>query len=408
MIRGEDANLVQSDLDFGVDSAHTVRMSEFDQSVTTGNGAPGTVDRVRALAGAIDLDGVNMAATLEAAMAISGPRPQLEETREPELFRLRHPDMPEWKNVIDRSVRQPQARRGDALSPVRQIAFGPAPFIERLGDLDVFKIRSDALLMHLAHPMMKRALGMLTRRRYPGEGGVSRWTVRLGGVPPGAEALILLSIEELGVNGLRESFHHWVRTVGFAIRGGRIGSPLMDLSQGELGSGRGTTKSADWDHARDLLGDADRDLRRWLRTRQDDLTKSLRGQLKADEAEARKREDKRYRQREGEVSTLITQNTVRRLEREISDLKVKREQGQLFDEAGGLEKLDLSIEEREQEIERRRGHYEEIREQLRRERTRILNLLLPARFALADEARVFPVTVEVRLPEPGVRASRDR
>ena len=145
-----------------------------------------------------------------------------------------------------------------------------------------------------------------------------------------------------------------------------------------------------------------------MRTRQDDLTKRLRGQLKADEAEARKREDKRYRQREGEVSTLITQNTVRRLEREISDLKVKREQGQLFDEAGGLEKLDRSIEEREQEIERRRGHYEEIREQLRRERTRILNLLLPARFALADEARVFPVTVEVRLPEPGVRASRDR
>ena len=282
LIRGEDANLVQSDLDFGVDSAHTVRMSEFDQSVTTGNGAPGTVDRVRALAGAIDLDGVNMAATLEAAMAISGPRPQLEETREPELFRLQHPDMSEWKNVIDRSVRQPQARRGDALSPVRQIAFGPAPFIERLGDLDVFKIRSDALLMHLAHPMMKRALGMLTRRRYPGEGGVSRWTVRLGGVPPGAEALILLSIEELGVNGLRESFHHWVRTVGFPDPGRPNRQPAHgSCRKDELGSGRGTTKSADWDHARDLLGDADRDLRRWVRAHvRDDLTKRLRGQLK--------------------------------------------------------------------------------------------------------------------------------
>ena len=100
---------------------------------------------------------------------------------------------------------------------------------------------------------------------------------------------------------------------------------------------------------------------------------------------------------------------MRRLEREISDLKVKREQGQLFDEAGGLEKLDRSIEEREQEIERRRGHYEEIREQLRRERTRILNLgCFPARFALADEARVFPVTVEVRLPEARRGRSKSR
>ena len=408
LIGGEDRDLVQNDLNFGVRSARAVPMNGFDQSVATGNGTSGTVDRVRALAGAIDLDGVNMAATLEAAMAISGPRPQLDETGEPELYRLRHPDMPEWKNVIDRSVRQPQTSRGDALSPVRQIAFGPAPFMERLGDLDVFRTRPDALLMHLAHPMMKRALGMLTRRRYPGEGGVSRWTVRLGGVPPGAEALILLSIEELGVNELRESFHHWVRTVGFPIGGGRIGSPLMDLSLDELGSGRGTTKSADWDHARDLLGDADRDLRRWLRTRQDDLTRSLRGQLKDDEAAARKREDQRYRQREGEVSTLIEQSTVRRLEREISDLKVKREQGQLFDETGGLDKLDRSIAEKEQEIERRRGHYEEIRNQLRRERTRILNLLLPARFALAGGARVFPVTAEVRLPEPRVRGGRDR
>ena len=111
LIGGEDRDLVQNDLNFGVRSARAVPMNGFDQSVATGNGTSGTVDRVRALAGAIDLDGVNMAATLEAAMAISGPRPQLDETGEPELYRLRHPDMPEWKNVIDRSVRQPQTSR---------------------------------------------------------------------------------------------------------------------------------------------------------------------------------------------------------------------------------------------------------------------------------------------------------
>ena len=408
LIAGEDGSLVQNDLDFGIDSARAVRMEGFDRSVATGNGTAGTGERVRALAGAIDLDGVNMAATLETAMAISGPRPQLDETGEPELYRLRHPDMPEWKNVIDRSVRQPHTGRSDSLSPVRQIAFGPAPFIERLGDLDVFKTRPDALLMHLAHPMMKRALGMLTRRRYPGEGGVSRWTVRLGGVPSDAEALILLSIEELGVNALRESFHHWVRTIAFPVRDGRIGTPLMDPSRDALGDGRATANSSDRDRARDLLGDADRDLRRWIHTHQDDLTQRLRSQLKTDETAARKRENKRYSQREGEVSTLIEQSTVRRLEREIGELKVKREQGQLFDEAGSLDKLDHSIEQKEQEIERRRGHYEEIRHQLRRERSRILNLLLPARFKLAGKARVFPVTAEVRLPDSEVRGGRGR
>ena len=410
LIAGEDNHLVQNDLDFGIDSARAVQMEGFDRSVAASNGTAGTGERVRALAGAIDLDGVKMAATLETAMAISGPRPQLDETGEPELYRLRHPDMPEWKNVIDRSVRQPHTGRSDSLSPVRQIAFGPAPFLERLGDLDVFKTRPDALLMHLSHPMMKRALGMLTRRRYPGEGGVSRWTVRLGGVPPDAEALILLSIEELGVNELRESFHHWVRTIAFPVRDGRIGNPhsLMDPSRDTVGSGRATTDSADWDCARDLFADANRNLRHWLRTHQNDLTKRLRSQLKTDEAEARRRENDRYRQREGEVSTLIEQSTLRRLEREIGELKVKREQGQLFDEAGALDKLDRSIEQKEQEIERRRGHYEEIRHQLRRERSRILNLLLPARFELAGEAKVFPVTAEVRLPDSGVRGGSGR
>ena len=132
LIEGEDGSLVQNDLDFGIDGARAVRMEGFDRSVTTANGTAGVGDRVRALADAIDLDGVNMAATLEAAMAISGPRPQLDETDEPELYRVRHPDMPDWKNVIDRSVRQPQTNGGGALSPVRQIAFGPAPFMERL------------------------------------------------------------------------------------------------------------------------------------------------------------------------------------------------------------------------------------------------------------------------------------
>ena len=408
LIEGEDEVLVQDDLDAGVDGARTVRLDGFDAPVTAGNGGTGSAAQVRALADAIDLDGVNMAATLEAAMVISGSRPQLDEAGEPELYRLRQPDLHEWKNVIDRSVRQPHTSRGDALTPVRKIAFSPAPFMERRGDLDVFKTRPDALLMHLAHPMMKRALGMLAKRRHPGEGGVSRWTVRLGGVPPGAEGLILLSIEELGVNELRESSHHWIRTVGFPVRNGRTGRPLMNLSRDALGIGRATMKPADWDQARDLLGDADRDLRRWLRQHQNDLTKRLRDQLRQDADAAREREDKRYRQREGEVSTLIEESTVQRLEREISDLKAKREQGQLFDEAGAIDKLDRSIEQKEQEIERRRGHYEEIRNQLRRERSRILNLLLPARFALSGEARVFPVTAEVRLPDPGMRGGRDR
>ena len=400
LVRGEATDLVQSDLNLGIEHARLDRMSGFDERVSAGNG--------KALAGAIGLSGAAMADTLESAMVMSGPPPQLEPSNHAKLYRLRQPDLPGWKRVVDRSVRRPGRTAVGGLEPVRQLAFGTAPFMERLGDLEVFRTRPDALLLHLAHPMMKRALATLTRRRFPGAGGVSRWTVRVGGVPPGAGGLVLLTVEELGVNELRETFHHWVRTVAFPIRGGDVGTPFTTVSPDEFGDADPTGDPQHWDSARELLEDAGWHLQRWMRTYETDLTERLRGQLETDGEAAKKREDQRYRRREGEVSSLIERSTIDRLAREISYLKLKRQQGQLFDESAALDRLDRDIVEREREIERRRSHYEEIREQLASERTRILNRLLPNRFTLAGEARVFPVATEVHLAESMLRGGSGR
>ena len=400
LIRGEDSDAVRQDLELGIGGVQGDLGGGFDGTATNGDGGDGAGRAVDAMADAIGLDGRAMAETLEAAMTTSGSRPQIEPLEESGLYRLRQPDLPGWKNVIDGSVRRHAAMAEHTLGPVRRIAFGPGPFMERLGDLRVFRARPDALLLHLAHPLMKRALGTLTRRRYPGEGGVSRWTVRRGGVPPGHDALMLLSVEELGVNELRETFHHWVRTVAFPVRGGEVGVPLADAAAVGQATDNGTaTRPDDPERARELLADARRHLRRWVHRRQSELTELLRRQLATDGVEARRREDERYRRREGEVSTLIEASTIGRLTREIASLKVRREQGQLFRQAGDLDRLDRSIEEKEREIERRRGHYEEIRGQLAHERARILNRLLPARHALSGEALVFPVTLEVRLAD---------
>jgi hypothetical protein len=35
--------------------------------------------------------------------------------------------------------------------------------------------------------------------------------------------LLLLTVEEMAVNELRETFHHWVRTVALPIKGGVLG-----------------------------------------------------------------------------------------------------------------------------------------------------------------------------------------
>ena len=153
------------------------------------------------------------------------------------------------------------------------------------------------------------------------------------------------------------------------------------------------------ERAGEIIDEVSAGLRTWLRAYKDELTKRLALQLEIDGTAARGREDERYRQRQGEVSALIEQSTLARLTREIEQLRERGRQRQLFDETERLAEIERSIEEKQEELARRRHHYEEIRDQLQRERTRILDHLLPARFAMAGGAQAFPVAVEVRLPD---------
>ena len=320
-----------------------------------------------ALATEIDLDAGAMRDTLETAMAVPHGRPQLRVAEEPGFYRVLRPDLPGWRDVIDESVRRP-APGGASGGPMPRLAFSPEPFIERLGRLSVFQPRRDALLMHLAHPMMQRALGVLTRRRYPGgPSEVSRWTVRQGDVPDGADAVVLLSIEELGVNELRETFHRWIRTVALPVRDGGIGVPLPHVPARSRRGACEVDDSNQRERAGEIIEEVSAGLRAWLREYRDRLTRRLASQLRVDGEAARGREDERYRQRQGEVSALIERSTLARLTREVEQLRDRARQGQLFDEADRLAEMERSIEEKQGELVRRQRHYEEIRGQLQRE-----------------------------------------
>ncbi|MDE0271622.1 MAG: helicase-related protein, partial [Gammaproteobacteria bacterium] len=398
LIEGEDAATVRQTLDAHLDANQGRAAIDADDRMAIDDGS-GHDSTLEALAAEIDLDPGAFGETLESAMAIPAGRPQLKVTEERATYRIIRPDLPQWRKVIDDSVRRdaPNGVKG----PVPLLAFSPEPFIERLGELSVFSPRRDALLMHLAHPMMQRALTVLSRRRYPGgetAEKASRWTVRRGGVPSGADAMVLLSVEELAVNRLRETFHRWVRTLALSVRDGELGEPLPHVPAYRLRGGRDARSPTDTTLANELLEDVESGLKAVLKGHREALTQTLRQQLQTDGQAARATEDERYRERQGEVSALIEQTTSARLEREIEQLKFQRAQGALFDGDEQLTGIDRSIEEKQREIERRRHHYEDIRGQLRRERERILDHLLPARYALAGEVQVFPVTVEVRLP----------
>ena len=398
LIRGEEQAPVLAELERGLADA----LNRKSRRGAPDADAQLTADaNTEALAAEVDLDPETLRDTLESAMAMRAGRPQLAPVAaEPGLYRLEHPDLPDWTDVVDEAVRLRVG--GNGKGPVPRLAFSEDPFMEELGPLRVFRPRPDALLMHLAHPLLHRALGVLARRRYPGDAQVSRWTVRRGGIPEGVppelDALVLLSVEEFAVNELRETFHRWVRTVTLPVRDGELGAALPHAPARTVRGGRPTDDPEDRDHAAEILESVRPALTRWLRAHRTELTEALQEQLESAGAQAVKDEDERYRGRQGELSALIQNQTIARLESELEALAAQRSRGLLFDQDERHAEIERSEEEKRQELIRRRHHLDEVRNRLAEERTRILERLLPARFALADDAQVFPVAVEVRLP----------
>lgn len=397
LVEGESASSVQADLDKRVAEAKGRAAIDADDQIVPDWDGRKADEQLQALAGETDFDPKALRDTLETAMAIRAGRPQLNCATADATCKVLKPDLPGWAEVIDESVRQktPDGRPG----PVARLAFSTDPFLEQIGQRLVFAPRPDVLLMHLSHPMLQRALSALTRWRFPGtEDGVSRWTVRLGGVPDGAEAALLLSVEELAVNELRETFHHWVRTLVFPVKGGKLLAPAKHVPAVQLRADQATTAVAQDDRARDVIDDVAQDMKKFLAAHAEHLTDALSKALVAAGADARQSEDERYRSRRGEVSALIAGNNLEKLQKEIVKLQTSRQQGLLFDREARLDELDRSIEEKEAELQRRTRHYEEVRAQLDREQDRILKYLLPRRHAMVGSVQVFPVSVEVRLP----------
>lgn len=129
--------------------------------------------------------------------------------------------------------------------------------------------------------------------------------------------MVLLHVEELGVNELRETFHHWIRTCRYSVTGDELGELLPHLAALELrstssASPRLQTKAAN------VFSELEMDLKEQIKRMHLDLTACLQKQLVLDG------------------------------------------------------------------------------DQLAKERDRILNRMLPRRYALHGDAQVFPLAVEIR------------
>jgi hypothetical protein len=291
---------------------------------------------------------------------------------------------------------------GPALGALRDLAFGADAFVAPAGpsgEIKVFKNRSDTVFVHLAHPLMRQGLQRLARTRNPANEGISRWTVRRAPIPRGADALVLLTVEELSVNNLRETFHHWVRTVAFPVFDEDINGNVLHRPAADWASGCETPAEGDREAAQDLILSVGRKLEAWMTGHRAELQQQLHNQLAADMKAARQEAQQGFQSRSAELSELIQANTIQRFEREIAELQQEYQQRQLWqhNEAD----LRQAIAQKTEEIARRRLHLTEMQTALQRERERVLERVIPNRYASDSEAAVFPVSIEVRFPSEG-------
>ena len=391
-IQGEDVKVLEKELDLGTRQAkERDEIPRDTQIIPLNDDALASRARLVALASELDLSPTTLRQTLETAMAFDFRFPVFRDEGSATRVRFSTEVPPAWQAIVDDSVRQ--ARTGG----LPALTFDPAFFIDTLANgRQVFRPKRDTLLLHLAHPVFHQTFATFARLRFK-DGARQRWVVRRGGVPAGSDAVLLLTVEELAVNDLRETFHHWSRTLALPVKGRTLGQLLPHLSaEAWRGSIAGETSEADRVALCAWWPEVEDDLKSFLDGWRTKLGARLKTALESQRADAIAAENERYQSRQGEVSALIEANTVERLRRELEELAADQAQTLLFTE----DQRDIikRKESLEAELRNRNQHYEQLRALLVDERERITKNLLPLRYAMSGEAQVFPIALEVRLP----------
>ena len=408
LIEGAPADDTWGELDRNVDKRRGQTEIPCDRTISTGACDTATKGAsiqpeaafLEQLRTELDLDAKSLRDTLEAALAIGVGRPRFSEPDERGRLRLEQPVPAAWQPLVDDALRLAGAGKAQGVLP--GLVFDPNHFIQHINGRPVFRPEPDTALLHLGHPLYHRALNAFARRRFPTGGAdqATRWTVRHGGVPDGAQALVLLTVEELAINELREDFHHWVRTWQLPVHDGELADPLSHQPAVDLRvSEQSQPDESDIALAQRLWDEVSPDLKEFLESKAKSLDRIVSQSLNQAGEKALESERERFRSRQAEIAALMGELSLAKLRREIEDKEQELRQLDLLDQAKRTDRLLREKNELQEELKRRQTHLSELSEQLKRERQRMIEHLLPRRYTLMDRVQCFPVAVEIRLPE---------
>lgn len=390
----EEADAVETQLDSAI-RALRLRQTEEGDELPTGEALPGQSDQARlaSLRAELDLSPQTLRETLETALAIDSGRPRLQEDA---THRFRFVPVPDvgpvpaaWQDVVNQTL-----RAGGPGGSLYALVFDPQHYLQQRSGRAIFLPEPDSRLLHLGHALYHRVLSLFARYRFPrGPQAATRWCVRSGPLAPGYDALLLLTVEELAVNELRETCHHVVRTLAFPINDGQLGDALPHQPPAAYAS---HLASGELSLARQLWTDIDRALKTRVQQLKANTTDHLRLRLEHARKQVTERESQRFRQRRHELKQALKENQLEALRKEADKLRAQSQQLSLFRELD--DDLQRRLSDLNAELQLRERHYQSVLDRLELEQERTLQHILPRRYALRGQAQVYPIAVELRLP----------
>lgn len=390
----EDIKIAEQRLDRIADTARAAA-GEAADDIPEGAALPGHEDhqRLLTLKRELDLSPSSLRETLETSLAIDAGRPRLKHDGN-DRYRFvplstGAPVPGAWQEVVNQTLRE-----GGPGGPLFALVFDPEHYVQDRGGRPVYLPEPDSRLLHLGHGLYHRVMSAFARYRFPGgPTTATRWTTRTGDLPEKADALVLLTIEELAVNELREPCHHWVRTVALPVRAEKLGAELPHRFPDEWKAA--SDRVADRGAAADIWDAIDGAVKAYVKSAQAQRTADVDGRMKTARKLVADSERVRFDRRRKELEREMTENRLEKLEREIAKARDKARQRALFTEINS--DLDRRLSDLQAERELRRGHYEQVLSRLKAEEQRVLERVLPLRYRLRGEVGFYPIAIEIRL-----------
>jgi SNF2 family DNA or RNA helicase len=342
----------------------------------------------------IDLNGDTLRETLEVAVATSGEPFQF---LGPEVEnRYRMSSVPsEFRHTINSTLRR---QSKDGSGSLLSVQFAAEDQLVQIAGRKVHRPAKDTALLHLGHPFVRQSLQALSVCRFPGSkrhGVVSRWTVTQGALDPGVQAIVSVCVEELAINQLRETFHQWVTVLRFPVSNGDLGkllpyiTPAEERSSAKIAPDRVAEAKAIW-------AEIENELQGAVRKYSKDLNAKLSDQLQREKKKAEKHQLSLIEERKEALARQMGRD-ISAKRRELEELQAQINDLSLFTDVDDSRKIDEARIKEAMESEQSRLF--EAVAFLESEHARMMEHVIPGRYALVDAALVYPVSVEIRLPE---------